>query len=132
MGDFRNSLDVALSPLKNAASHSSLNYFAGHAFFCLRFLIFLIPEAACRDLPLHPEESHAYTMWFCDAANPNDATSARWGHNRSESCNLDHHHKETVSSQDLHTPVIWHSYGKSPFQIEDYRQIIYTQANLNN
>ena len=43
-----------------------------------------------------PEESQAYTMWFFEAANPNDATSARWGHNRSESCNLHHHHKESV------------------------------------
>lgn len=44
-------------------------------------------------------ESHAYTMWFFDAANPNDATSARWGHNRSESCNLHHHHKDVPSPE---------------------------------
>ena len=79
----------------------------GHAFFCLKSFI---PEVQNQLVVIYscalPEESQAYTMWFFDAINPNDATSARWGHNRSESCNLHHHHKEPVSSQDLQTLVI--------------------------
>ena len=70
--------------------------------FSSEFLRGFLPEAVFSSK--NPKESEAYTMWFFDTLNPNDAISTLLGRNRSMSCNL-HHHKVPIKRDGVEVEV---------------------------
>ena len=49
------------------------------------------------------DEDNAFTMWWFDAGNPNDATTLALGDTTPSTCNLQYYHKADVSPEDRTT-----------------------------